>query len=256
MIGTLRALLVLGTCTLRRQLRSKKTLVCLLLLGLLVFDVLGVGLLRNWTPRSFGRWVVLGLLGLFFVPVVSLLYGTGALGDHREEGSLVYLLTRPLPRSGIYLVNLAAVAPLVLVFTLGGLWLLLALAAFGGEPGLLDAWEVFSPAILCSSLAYLALFHFLGVLFRHSTLIALAYVFLVEVFVGRLPGILKRVSVSFYSWSMVYDAGGDIGLRPRSHVSFVPIDGETARRVLLGMTVALVCLGAIHFARREFSEKS
>jgi hypothetical protein len=153
-------------------------------------------------------------------------------------------------------VNLAAVLPLVLVFTLGGTWLLLALSAFGGEPGLLDAWEVFFPAILCSSLAYLALFHFLGVLFRHSTLIALAYVFLIEVFVGRIPGILKRISISFYSWSMVYDAGGDLGIRPRSRVSFVPTDGDVAQQVLLGLTVVLVCLGAIHFARRELSEKS
>jgi len=69
-----------------------------------------------------------------------------------------------------------------------------------------------------------------------------------------LPGILKRVSLSFYTWSMIFDAGASRGIAPFPNMIFRPVTGETAGIVLLSLTAALIALGAVLFARREYGE--
>jgi hypothetical protein len=283
MISLFRSLAFLVVYSFKRQLRSKKMLLAGVLLGLLAVVVFAVGLKRSWTPRAFCEEVVLRMVGIFFLPVVTLIFGTGALGDDRDEKSLIYLLVRPLPRSGVFLGKLAAVVPLALFFTLGGLWFLYFVAQVSGEPlgslGVVEregpgvvgrgspevvgrgspevtgGWEgpgMYLPALLLGSLAYLALFHFLAAAFRHSTLLAIAYVFFVEVFLGRVPGIMKRVSISFYTSCMVYDAALPLGVGPSSPKTFLPVDGAAARSVLLLIACGFTLLGALYFARREY----
>ena len=58
------------------------------------------------------------------------------------------------------------------------------------------AW-MFLPTIALGTLAYLAFFGWLGVVFRNAILIGVAHVFLVEIFMGNVPGVLKQISISF-----------------------------------------------------------
>ncbi|WP_193789019.1 ABC transporter permease subunit, partial [Zavarzinella formosa] len=62
-------------------------------------------------PAVFSRWVVFLLYLGFLLPLFSLSFATGALGNERESRSLVWLMTRPLPRSAIYLAKFFGLLP-------------------------------------------------------------------------------------------------------------------------------------------------
>lgn len=115
MMPTLRAFTFLVAYSFRRQIKSKKTILSLVLLGMIAAVVYLAGLRVPWDAKSFGEWVVLRLHTLFYLPVVTLMFGTGALGDDRDEKSLVYLLTRPIPRSLLFAGKLLGVLPQVLL---------------------------------------------------------------------------------------------------------------------------------------------
>jgi ABC-type transport system involved in multi-copper enzyme maturation permease subunit len=230
-----------------------------------------------------------------------LCFGTQALGGEWEERSLVWLLTRPIPRFLGYLAKLVGALPWTLGCTLGGLYLA-ALAAgtrsvdpiwnahlMALQPGLgpftgpsqlpelfktatadpvkiwpgLDVVQALWPAIAMGSIAYLALFVLLGALFRRSTVLGMTYAFLLEGLVGTMPGLLKRMSLTFYTKCMAFDlaaertwdtADGTLGILPRRTSLFLPVTGETASIVLLSVSLLAFMLGAWCFSRKEYQD--
>ena len=184
----------------------------------------------------------------FLLPFWSLSFGTEALGGEREGHSLLWLLTRPLPRPAIYLAKFVALLPWTLALNLGG-FALLCVAA--GRPGL-QALRLFWPAVLCATLAFAALFHLIGAWFRRPAIIALVYAFFLETIMGNMPGYFKRVSISFYTRCMMYDAAGTYGVQPESPSVFLPVSGTTAMVVLLSATVLLLLVGTYLFNRTEY----
>ena len=192
--------------------------------------------------------VIFTIFVSLLLPLWSLSFGTEALGGEREGHSLIWLLTRPLPRTAIYLAKFAALLPWTVALNLGGFALLCAAA---GRPGL-RALQLFWPAVLCATLAYAALFHLIGAWFRRPAIIALVYAFFLETIMGNMPGFFKRVSISFYARCMMYDAAGAYGVQPESPAVFLPVSGTTAMVVLLGATVLLLLVGTYLFNRTEY----
>jgi ABC-type transport system involved in multi-copper enzyme maturation permease subunit len=184
----------------------------------------------------------------FLLPLWSLSFGTEALGGDREGHNLLWLLTRPLPRPAIYLAKFVAVLPWMLALNVGG-FALLCVAA--GQPGL-QALRLFWPAVLCATLAFGALFHLIGAYFRRPAIIALVYAFFLETIMGNMPGYLKRVSLSFYTRCMMYDAASTFGVQPESPLIFLPVSGTAAMAVLLGATAGLLLVGMYLFSRTEY----
>jgi ABC-type transport system involved in multi-copper enzyme maturation permease subunit len=184
----------------------------------------------------------------FLLPLWSLSFGTEALGGDREGHNLLWLLTRPLPRPAIYMAKFVALLPWTLALNLGG-FAIICIAA--GRPGL-QALSLFWPAVLCATLAFAALFHLIGSYFRRPAIIALVYAFFLETILGNMPGYLKRVSISFYTRCMMYDAAGSYGVQPESPTVFLPVSGPAALAVLLATTVALLLLGMYLFSRTEY----
>jgi hypothetical protein len=197
---------------------------------------------------NFSDWIVFGLYVNFLLPLWSLSFATEALGGERESHSLLWLLTRPLPRWAIYLAKLVAVLPWMIGLNLGG-FALLCLA--GGRPGPM-ALKLYWPAILSATLAFAALFHLFGACFRRPTIIALVYSFFLETILGNMPGYLKRISVGFYTRCMMYEAAQHQGVQPEKPSVYLPVDGLTALAVLLGLSLILVGLGMLLFSRREY----
>jgi ABC-type transport system involved in multi-copper enzyme maturation permease subunit len=184
----------------------------------------------------------------FLLPLWSLSFGTEALGGDREGHNLLWLLTRPLPRPAIYLAKFVALLPWTLGLNLGG-FALLCVAA--GRPGL-QALRLFWPAVLCATLAFAALFHLIGAYFRRPAIIALVYAFFLETILGNMPGYLKRVSISFYTRCMMYDAASTFGVQPEAPSVYLPVEGTTAMAVLLGAAAGLLLLGMYLFNRTEY----
>jgi hypothetical protein len=105
--------------------------------------------------------------------------------------------------------------------------------------------------VLCATLAFAALFHLIGSYFRRPAIVALVYAFFLETIFGNMPGYLKRLSISFYTRCMMYDAAAEYGVQPESPSVFLPVSGTTAMVVLLGATVGLLALGTYLFSRTE-----
>jgi ABC-type transport system involved in multi-copper enzyme maturation permease subunit len=256
---------------------------------------------QGWNVSNFARDMVVGVYLTLLLPLLCLCFGTQALGGEWEERSLVWLLTRPLPRPLIYLAKFVAALPWTLGSSLGGL--LLAGFAVGSRqidqdwnvlvtdqlttagpfaplqlldilsksdtlhpheswPGL-QVVSVLWPAVLTGSIAYLAFFVLLGALFRRSTILGMTYAFLIEGLIGSMPGLLKRVSLAFYTKCYAFDlamhrswetATGSLDIDPEKAAVFLPVPGADALFVLLGVTGILLVLGLWRFARKEFHD--
>jgi len=247
-----RIFLYLVAYSARRQLRSKKTLLAAGFIGLVAIAVRVAGYWHPWDAKSFGDAIVHAVHMLFLLPMVALMFGTGALGDDREEKTLVYLLTRPLHRRLIYAGKLFAVIPHVLLFSVGGLAALWAAARSHDVPELDGQLELYLPGVALSALAYVSFFHLLSAFFRNATLFSIVYVFLVEVVVGNLPGVIKRVSISFYTWSVLYEDAAGSGVKPGDF--YFPVSAGLARWLLAGFAIAFLAIGAEVFRRKEYHD--
>jgi ABC-type transport system involved in multi-copper enzyme maturation permease subunit len=200
--------------------------------------------------QVFSNSFVFSIFLSFLLPLWSLSFGTEALGGDRENQSLIWLLSRPLPRPAIYLAKFVALLPWTVSLNVGG-FALLCLAA--GPPGRL-AFAQYWPAVLLATLAFASLFLLLGAVFRRPAILAIVYSFCLEVVLGNMPGYMKRVSVGFYARSLMYERAYEFGVQPDRPSVFLPVEGTTAALVLLGATAALVGLGMWIFSRAQYHE--
>lgn len=196
----------------------------------------------------FSEWVVFSLFTTFLLPLWSTAFATEGLGREREAQNLLWVLTRPIPRSAIFLAKYVALLPWCLLMNLGG-FTLICLA--GGQHGR-TALQVYWPAVFWGTLAFSALFHLIGACLRRAAIIALLYAFFLETIMGNMPGQFKRFSISFYTRCLMFDRAHEFGIHPERPHLYLPVSGTTAWLVLAGVTVACLIVGALVFTRHEY----
>ncbi len=206
--------------------------------------------IKNYGFMKFSLWVVfLGYLG-FILPLFTLSYATAAFGTDRESRSLVWLMTRPIPRAGIYLAKFLGALPWCVLFGLGGF---VALCLVGGEYGR-TALAMYWPAATVSTIAFSALFHLIGAIFRRPVVVGLVYVFFFESLVSALPGSLKLLSITFYARSLMYNAAENSNY-PVNLLEFPQSVSSTTAWIFLSLaTVILTGLGMWLFSRSEYRD--
>jgi ABC-2 type transport system permease protein len=148
--------------------------------------------------------VTVGILGGFalatLVPLLGLIAGTGAIGPEIDDGSIIYLLAKPLSRFSI--------ATTKAVVAIG------VMAAFAAVPtfvaGVILTGEVGGVAVgyavgaLVAGTGYCALFLLLAVISRHAVIIGLLYALVWETLVGNfVPG---AQTLSVQQWSLAITA--------------------------------------------------
>ena len=223
---------------------------------------------------NFSRWVVFTLYVAFLLPLFTLAYAAGAIGTEREGRTLLWLITRPLPRWAVYLAKLLGMLP----WCVGAsVFAFAALGLVGGEQGL-KAVAVFWPLAVAGGVAFGCVFHMVGALFRRPTIVALVYVFFFETLLANLPGGLKQFSLNYYLKSLFYHWLKAAATHPppegvttfQTHTGeLVPLQGVgptvipsafetyeaaepgTAWLVLVLVSVAVTALGAWLFGRQE-----
>jgi ABC-type transport system involved in multi-copper enzyme maturation permease subunit len=251
-MGQLSACLHLFGLSLRRLFRSRQTIVCVLLLGFASIAVVAWSIRHERSPKEFIEEIFLAVYVSFLLPVFSLSQATAGIASDRDEQTLVYLLVSPLPRPMIFLAKSSASLVLALAWTLGGMTLLCWL---GGQPGM-AALRVLWPGILWSTVTYVALFLLFSVTFRRATIIALAYALFIETLIGNMPGIAKRLAVSFYTRCLIFDAGTVFGVSPSGAGNadlFVAVSGPTAQMILYLLSGGLLLAGLSVFSLREYA---
>jgi ABC-type transport system involved in multi-copper enzyme maturation permease subunit len=241
--------------TLKRQFFSRQTLVAVVLAALCCLIVLAWGRQREPTARKFAEQIVVPLYVAFLMPILAVCYGASVVGGEREEGTLIYLLMMPIPRPWVYSIKFLAANILVASWSVITLVLMCLLAGSYGR----EVLPVFIAASLLGAGGYSGLFLMLGAIFRHGTVISLAYWFFLEVLFGNMPGIIKRISVAYYVRCMVYDAGEALEIGPRGRVAretFLAITGHSAAVALAISIVVLFTAGLVIFSRREYRDLS
>ncbi|MEO3742198.1 ABC transporter permease subunit [Plantactinospora sp. B5E13] len=160
-----------------------------LLLFPLPLLVIGLAVLVRWAGVAAGEWappIVFGLgLGVM-LPVTALIVGTGVLGSEIDDGTLLHILTKPLPRWQIILPKLVVAAGVTALATAIPLYVVGVLAdsvRFG--LGLAAASAV-------GALVYSAIFLLLSLVTRRPVLLGLVYVLIWE---GLLTNVISGTRV-------------------------------------------------------------
>jgi ABC-type transport system involved in multi-copper enzyme maturation permease subunit len=242
---------VLAGVSFRRLVRSRQTIVCALLLGFVVLVALAWSLRRERSAEEFVTQILIPAYTAFLLPIFCLCFAAASIAGDREEQTLPYLLVSPVPRPLVYAAKYSASLAVALCWTLGGLLLTCEVAGRPGRETLGAVW----PAVLLSSVAYVGLFHLFSVLFRRATIIGLAYALFLETLVGSMPGIVKRLAISFYTECLIFEAAAPFGVGESGHhdpALYLPVSADVAFPALCLIAAGTFVLGAALFWRHEY----
>ena len=179
-----------------RGLLGRRRSVLLLVLPVLL---LGLAVLTRWGSHA-QPGASAGLTGSFgmgtLLPLMCLLIGTGVIGPEIDDGSIVYLLAKPVPRWRILVSKLAVALVTTVVFAV------VPIAAGAAVAGDVDfrLTASYGLAALLAGIAYTTIFVALSVLTRNAVVVGLLYALLWEsVLGGYVPGVRD---VSVRQWAL------------------------------------------------------
>jgi ABC-2 type transport system permease protein len=150
----------------------------------------------------------LDALGLaVIVPLIALLATSGLFAPEIDDGSISYLLAKPLSRHTIAISKLVVAVGCVIVFGVVPM-LISGLILIFDQPDVAIAFAVGS---LAAGTAYCALFALLSVLSKHAVVLGLIYLLVWE---GLLGGLLDGVRwLSITRWArMIIEQLADVSL--------------------------------------------
>lgn len=149
---------------------------------------------------------VVGLLNGFalttVLPLLALIAGTGAIGPEVDDGSILYLLAKPVSRYSIAFTKYAVAVVIVLIF--GCVASLAAGTIIGSEVGAgsSDITLAFTLAVLVAGIVYTAIFFALSLYMRMSVVVGLIYILIWEGLLGNfVPGVR---TLSVHQWALAF----------------------------------------------------
>jgi ABC-2 type transport system permease protein len=183
---------------------------------------------------------LISLLGFgLLVPIVSLVFASAALGDMREDGTLVYLWLRPMDRWPVVVGAWGAAVAVSLPVTLVPLAASAILVDVGSE--LVVATVL---AAVVGTVVYSALFVLAGLLVKNAIVWGLLYILFWEGFVAAFGGLAAKLAIVGYTRSIITDRTGvDLELGDLSLASAVVVP--------LLVTVALLTLASVRLRSME-----
>lgn len=228
---------VVAQLTARALLGRRRAILLAVIPALMIVVALIVRWIGEPGPRATGDLMTAFSITIV-VPLVALIAGTGAIGPEVDDGSILYLLAKPLSRYTIASSKYAVAAATVLVFAVLTSLVAGLLVAQGS-----DARRVavaLTAAAAVAGLAYTAAFLALSVFTRMSVVIGLLYVLVWESLVGGLIPGAQRVSVR--QWSL---AVGERVLGSRG--TDLGVDSPVGFVVAVGL-LAVVTIGSVLLA--------
>ncbi len=151
------------------------------------------------------------LLGGFalatMVPLIGVVAGTGAIGPEIDDGSVVYLLAKPVKRPTIIFTKLIVAVAVTMVFSAVPTFLAGLILNGNGQ----QVAVAYTVAALVASIAYAALFLLLGTITRHAVVFGLVYALVWETLFGSLVSGARTLSVQQWSLAVAHKvSGGDL----------------------------------------------
>ena len=180
-----------------RGLFGRRRVLLLLPLPALLIGLALICRAYDVNPAEWGTPVLVGLGLAVVLPVIALIVGTGVLGSEVDDGTLLHILTKPLPRRDIVLAKLGvavgvtavtAAVPLFVAGVLADSVRLGVALAIGAAVG---------------ACAYSALFLLLSLLTRRPVLLGLVYILVWEGLLGRFVSGTRVLSIEQYVITIV-----------------------------------------------------
>lgn len=177
--------------TLRQLLGRRRTVLLVLLAGVPVLLAIVFRAANDADVAGFATGVLDAVAVTLLLPIVAVLFGTAAFGAEIEDGTILYLLAKPLSRWAVvaakYLgaVGVTALLTVVSVFVAG----VIQMGPLGEEGA--AATRAFMAAMLVGSFGYVAVFLTLSLFTRRALLIGLVYVLVWE---GALSSLLPGIA--------------------------------------------------------------
>jgi ABC-2 type transport system permease protein len=198
---------VIAALTIRALAGRRRTLLVVLLGALPIL----VTLLVRVSGRNSGLdGVTLAILDRLvistLVPIVGLVFGTAALGAELDDGTAIYLLTKPIPRWRIVTAKVGVAAGLAVLATAPAAFAAAAILAGSGQ-ALVAAVGYAVGAAVAASL-YAAVFLALSLITGRALAIGLIYVLVWE---GLLSGLFegtRTFSIRQYALGIADAIGG------------------------------------------------
>lgn len=132
------------------------------------------------------------------LPLLGLIAGTGVIGSEIDDGAIVYLLTKPIPRGVIAMTKLVVAITVATAFA--AIPMLIACAILVGNTD--DLTAGFTIGTVVGAIAYCAVFVALAVISRHAVIIGLLYALLWETVVGGLVSGAQTLSIHQWAYSV------------------------------------------------------
>jgi ABC-2 type transport system permease protein len=181
--------------TFRAMLGRKRALLLFALPAVLLVLAVGLRLTGNndlnITTTVLQRFALTTLL-----PLLALIAGTGVIGPEIDDGQIMYILTKPIPRPVIIMTKLAVAIALMIAFAV--VPTLVAGLILTGNTAEVTAG--FAVGTLVGGVAYCAVFVVLAVASRNAVTIGLLYALVWETLIGNFaPG---ARSLSIQQWAL------------------------------------------------------
>nr|WSZ97327.1 ABC transporter permease [Streptomyces sp. NBC_00857] len=199
--------------TYRALLGRRRAAILFVLPALLILISAAVRIL-NGADDQIASDVLGGFALATMVPLIGVIAGTGAIGPEIDDGSIVYLLSKPVKRPTIVFTKLIVAIAVTMAFS--------AIPTFvagyilnGNGQQIAIAYTV---AALVASIAYSALFLLLGTVSRHAVVIGLVYALVWETLFGSLVSGARTLSVQQWALALAERIGdgstitSDVGL--------------------------------------------
>ncbi|MFE1170963.1 ABC transporter permease subunit [Streptomyces sp. NPDC058773] len=190
--------------TYRALLGRRRALILFVLPALLLVLAVAVRVLAGADDTTAG-----GILGGFalgtMVPLIGVIAGTGAIGPEIDDGSVVYLLAKPVSRPTIIVTKLLVAIGITVAFS--ALPVLLAGFLLNGNSQQMAVGYAVAAAV--ASVAYSALFLLFGTISRHAVVFGLVYAVIWEAFVGTLIPGAKTLSIQQWALAVGQKAAAD-----------------------------------------------
>ncbi|GHJ92047.1 ABC transporter permease [Streptomyces sp. NE5-10] len=190
--------------TYRALLGRRRAAILFLLPGLLLIIATAVRAINGADDQ-----VAADLLGGFalatMVPLIGVIAGTGAIGPEIDDGSIVYLLSKPVKRPTIIITKLIVAIAVTMAFSAVPT-LIAGFILNGNGQQVAVAYTV---AALVASIAYSALFLLLGTISRHAVVIGLVYALVWEALFGSLIAGARTLSVQQWALALAEKVTGE-----------------------------------------------
>lgn len=195
-----------------RQLVTRGRIAALVLVGAVVIAIaiaVGASDGGRMDPVERGVRLISDLGFTTLLPIVALVFASAALGDMREDGTLVYLWLRPMDRwpvaVGAWLASITLSLPLTIVP------LVVSSIAVDGGSELITATVL---AGVIGVIAYSALFVLLGLLLKNPIVWGLGYILIWEGIVAAFGSFAAKLAIRGYTRSIltsITDVNLDLG---------------------------------------------